>query len=138
MKLSPYLSFDGNCETAMNYYKDILGGEITTQMRYSEAPEEMPVPDNMKDKIMHCTLTFNGQILMASDVMEEPPYKPGNNYHLSVSIPSDDKALAVYDKLLDGGVEIMPFKEVFWGGKFGMLVDKFGIQWMVSSEDMAA
>ena len=58
MKLNPYLTFNGNCEEAMNFYKDILGGEFSVQMRFSEAPPEMPVSDDLKDKIMHTTLEF--------------------------------------------------------------------------------
>ena len=134
MRLNSYITFKGNCEDAMNFYKDVLGGEFTTFMRFKETPPDaFPVPDFAKDLVMHCTLEFSGCTLMASDTIEEDKLKIGSNTSLSVNA-GDDEASAIYNGLLVGGQSIMPFEEAFWGGKFGMLVDKFGMQWMVSSE----
>ena len=133
MKIHPYLIFDGNCEEAISFYKDVLSGSVTMQSRFSDAPPEMPVSDSMKHKIMHCTLEFGDGLLMASDGMQGP-VSHGNNTHMSLSIPAEEEALAVFNGLSEGGQVTMPFEAVFWGGKFGMLTDKFGIQWMVSSQ----
>ncbi len=133
MKLNPYLTFNGNCEEAMNYYKDILGGEFLVQMRFSEAPPEIPFPDELKDKIMHTTLQFSGCSILASD-SGQGEVNQGNANHLSINVDSEEEALAIFKGLAENGQVAMPFETVFWGGKFGMLVDKYGVQWMVSTD----
>ena len=133
MQLNPYLAFNGNCEQAMRFYEDVLGGEIKLMMRFSEAPPEaFPVSEAMKNQIMHCTLEFNGCTLLASDNMQS---NHGNNFSLSINADDEEQAIKIFDSLLEGdGKTIMPFESVFWGGKFGMLVDQFGIQWMISTD----
>ena len=133
MKLHPYIGFKGNCEEAMQFYKTILNGNITMQSRFKEAPEGvMQVPEEAKDLIMHCTLEFDGNIIMGSDtLMEHVTF--GNNFSLSINT-TEEKAQAYFEKLSEGGQVLMPFGDAFWGGKFGMLSDKFGVQWMLSSE----
>jgi len=133
MKLHSYISFQGNCEEALNFYKDILNAEVTTLMRFNEAPKEvMQVPEEAKQLIMHATLEFDGNSLMMSDHMN-PEFSRGNSYSLSINA-TEDKATSIYNRLLDGGSVIMPLKEAFWGGKFGMLVDTYGVQWMFTTE----
>lgn len=135
MKLNMYLTFDGNCEEAINFYKDVFEGEITILSRFREAPPGiMQVPAGSENLIMPATLEFQECILMASDTIDREKFASGTNYSLSVNIADADKASAVYHSLVEGGNATMPFVDAFWGGKFGMLVDKFGIHWMVSSE----
>ena len=124
--------FDGNCEEALNYYKDIFDGEVVTLMRYKDGPPEYASP-GIENKIMHATLQFRGIDLLMSDAMMNPISK-GNANYLSVNVDNEDEALAIFNGLSDGGSTEMPFAEVFWGGKFGSLVDKFGVHWMVSAE----
>ena len=132
MKLNPYLAFNGNCEEAINFYKDVLDGEIIIMMRYSEAPPEtFPVSEDMKNLVMHCTLVFNGLTILASDNMHS---KPGNNFSLSINTDDEEQAVTLFNSLSENGQIIMPFNNVFWGGKFGMLLDKFGVQWMISTD----
>ena len=132
MKLNPYLAFNGNCEEAMRFYEDVLGGEIKRMMRFGEAPpDEFPVTEAMKNQIMHCTLEFDGCTIFASDNMQS---NAGNNFSLSINSDDEEQAVKIFESLLlKGGKVIMPFNEVFWGGKFGMLEDQFGIQWMMST-----
>ncbi len=137
MKLNPYVIFNGNCEEAMNFYRDILGGEFTMFMRYADAPDSMPVPDEMKNKVMHVTMEFSGATLMGADSMQGP-VSSGNNHHLSVSMEDEGEAITIYNALAEGGQQTMPFQEVFWGGKFGMLIDKYKNQWMISAEHTGA
>lgn len=134
MELNPYLSFQGNCEEAMNFYKKILGGEFEGGLRtYAHGGEHMKCKHEDKDKVMHVHLKTNDFSLMASDQMgDEFPYKRGNNITLSLTIDHSE-AKSIFNRLSEKGNAIMPFAEVFWGGKFGMLVDQFGIQWMVST-----
>ncbi len=132
MKLHPYLFFDGRCEEAMVFYKDVLGGKITTEMRYRDAPPDLEFPDDMKEKIMHMTLEASDLVLMACDSPNE--VNLGSHAHLSLSITSEEEALAIFNSLAEDGEITMPFADTFWGGRFGMITDKYGIQWMVSSQ----
>lgn len=137
MKIHTYLHFDGDCELAMNFYKDVLGGNFSTFMRFEDAPNEVyESPEAVKKLIMHCTLeTEGGALIMASDyVHDKIPLQKGNNISVSININEEVEALRVFNGLAKEGTIVMNFDSVFWGGKFGMLIDKFGIHWMVSSE----
>lgn len=132
MKCDVYLSFDGNCEEAMNFYQQAFGGEFTVVMRYSEGPPEY-ISEGKEDKIMHMTLSMkDGAELKGSDVFHQPVDK-GNAYHVSIGADSEEQGLEMFTALSDGATVTMPYQEVFWGGKFGSLLDKYGIQWMISS-----
>lgn len=135
MQLQSYLAFKGNCEQAINFYKDVFDAEVETLMRFKDAPENvMCVEDEFKEQIMHATLKFQDCILMLSDFISEQPFVTGNNYSISVNVKDEEEASAIFNSLAEGGFIAMPFEEAFWGGKFGMLIDQFGVQWMVSSE----
>jgi PhnB protein len=137
MKCDVYLSFDGNCEEAMNFYKNAIGGEFTVVMRYADGPKEYLVKGT-EDKIMHMTLSFpNGGELKGSDVFHQKVEK-GNAYHVSIGADSVEQGEEFFDKLNDGAEVTMPFGPVFWGGKFGSLKDKYGIQWMISTPHTGA
>lgn len=138
MQLDCYLSFAGNCEEALNFYAQCLGGKVSTLMRYSDAPKDsgMDVPPDWNNKVMHGTVDADGAQIMASDV---PPSMGGggkfSGFSVSVYIKEDAaKARKVFDALAAGGKVTMPFAPPFWGGQFGSLVDKFGVPWMVSTE----
>lgn len=132
MKCDVYLTFDGNCEEALNFYKEVFDGEIVVIMRYSEGPPEYMV-EGKEDKIMHTTLSFgNGCELKASDTFHKPVVK-GNAYTVSILADDEEHGEQLFGKLSKGGSIEMPFQKVFWGGKFGNLVDQFGVQWMISS-----
>lgn len=125
--------FDGNCEEAINFYKDCLDGEIIYLGRYSESP--MEVPESHKDRIMHAGMDFWGGSIMASDHMESAGFTDnagGSNVHLSLNFEDADKMDDVFNKLGAGGKITMPLEKTFWGDKFGMLQDKYGFNWMFS------
>src|SRR6476659_2863374 len=126
MKLFPYVNFRGNCEEALNFYKEALNGEIVQLGRYGEYP--MKSPENIKDKIVHARLKFGDELIMASDIMDEHPVNTGDNISLSVECDNDRQLEQVFSKMSSGGKITMPLQEQFWGAKFGMLTDKFGIQ----------
>lgn len=135
MKLNAYIAFKGDCEKAINFYKDVFDGEITEFMRFSDAPEgTFEYPESAKNLIMHATLVFNDCTLLASDNIGEQ-MTIGNNFSLSFDADDEAQAQSVFSSLIEGGTVIMPFETVFWGGKFGMLLDSFGIQWMVSCNE---
>ena len=132
MKCDVYLTFDGNCEEAMLHYQDVFDGEINLMMRYSDGPPEYNSPD-IENKIMHTTMTFGTSCeLKASDNMGGAVNK-GNGYHVSILADDVDQGHAFFNGLAEGGQITMPFDNVFWGGKFGSVIDKFGVQWMVST-----
>ncbi len=132
MKCDVYLTFDGNCEEAMNFYKDVFNGEYQMVMRYSDGPPEYVV-EGKEDKIMHTTMTFgDGCELKASDSFHMPVQK-GNAYHVSILAENEDQGEDFFNGLSKDGQITMPYNDVFWGGKFGSLIDQFGVQWMISS-----
>jgi PhnB protein len=137
LQLDCYLSFAGNCEEALNFYAQCLGGKVTL-MRFDTAPKDsgMEVPPGWQNKVMHGTLEADGAQIMASDV---PPNMGGggkfSGFSVSVWVKQDvEKARKVFDALGAGGKVVMPFAQPFWGGHFGMVEDKFGVPWMVSTE----
>lgn len=132
MNCGIYLSFDGNCEEAMSYYQDVFNGKFTVIMRYSEGPPEYSNHE-IENKIMHQTLVFgNNCEIKASDDFHKPLTK-GNNFHVSILADDGESAHSYFVGLAKEGQIIIPFNDVFWGGKFGSCLDKFGIQWMISS-----
>lgn len=132
--IHPYLIFPGNTEAAFNFYKEIFGGEFNGLMRFKDSPEKDKVSGEWADKVIHVSYPVGDTTLMASD----PPYQwsgtlvAGNNFHLSYSADNRADADAKFNALSAGGTVYMPMAETFWGAYFGMLKDRFGIQWMVN------
>ena len=129
--VKPYLSFNGNCDEAINYYKDILGGEILFIQRYGESP--MP-SEGVENLVMHTTLKVGDSVIMASDRPPGQPASAGNNVSLAVGIDEPTQADAMFAKMAEGGSITMPIQETFWATRFGMVTDKFGINWMFNCE----
>lgn len=125
--ITPYLTFNGTCRQAMTFYKDILGGELQL-MDFASSP--MDVPDEAKNYIMHAVLTNNNVTLMASDAMPNQPITNGNSVSLSINCQSVDEINQLFNSLAEGGQITMPLDDTFWGARFGMLIDKFGTNWM--------
>lgn len=128
-QLNPYLAFGGTCEEAMKFYKDAFGGELHMQT-FGESPQE--VPDDYKKKIMHAELKADGIHLMASDTMPGHVVNNGDNITLSIGMTDLDEQGKLFHKLSAGGKVTMPLQDTFWGARFGMLIDKFGIHWMLN------
>jgi len=132
MQLIPYLTFNGNCEEALHFYETVFNGEITSVNRYEGAP--MPMPPGYENKILHASLQFEGNTIMLCDAMPGSDYTPGNNYSLSVNIPQVITMDALFYKLAQGGTITMPLQDTFWGARFGMIKDKFGMNWMFNCD----
>lgn len=135
-----YLTFNGNCEEAFNFYRSVFGGEFTYVGRF----KDMPPQDGPKmseadgDKIMHITLPISKETsLMGSDTGGEwaASFVQGNNFSISVSVDQKDEADRIYQALAKGGKATMPMSQTFWGSYFGMLTDPFGINWMISYDE---
>lgn len=131
-----YLNFNGNCEEAFTFYKSVFGGEFTHLGRFGEMPdtEENQVPEADKEKIMHVGLPIGTSSLMGSDTAGEwaQSFVQGNNFSISITADSKEEADKLFNALASGGQITMPMDNTFWGDYFGMLTDKFGINWMVS------
>lgn len=132
--LNPYLNFNGNTEEVFNFYKSVFGGEFAMLMRFSNTPPEMNMPESEGNKIMHVALPIGkGSMLMGSDVPDAyPKATTGTNFYISVTADSEEQANQIFNGLAAGGNVGMPLGKAFWGSLFGMLTDKFGINWMVS------
>jgi PhnB protein len=134
--INPYLTFNGNCEQAFNFYKSVFGGEFPYVGRFSEMPpqEGFEIPEEMKNQIMHISLPISEEtILMGSDAGEDwgPKNVVGNNISISISTSSKEEADRLFEKLSEGGRVTMPIESTFWGDYFGMCIDQFDINWMV-------
>lgn len=135
MHIEPYLFFDGQCEAALNFYAQCLGGQIAVLHRYEGSPMEAQLPPEWKHKVMHATLDAGGQRFMASDRMPGQPFGGHAGFSMSVNLPKDPvRGETVFKALATGGMVTMPFALTFWGAHFGMLVDKFGVGWMVNCD----
>lgn len=127
----PYLNFDGNTREAMEFYKRCTGGTLAIQ---SFADAKMAVPPGTENRIVHAHLTSGSGELMASDTMPGQPLQQGNNVHVSVQCDSVDEIDRLFKGFSDGATITMPLADQFWGAKFGMLIDKFGVNWMFNCE----
>jgi PhnB protein len=131
MQLSPYLNFNGQCEAAFKFYERVLGGKIEAMITYAGTPAEEHAPPELRNKILHARLIVGGDALMGSDA---PPDRYDAPKGFSVSLQIDDPADAerIFHALTENGIVQMPIQQTFWADRFGMLVDQFGIAWMVN------
>lgn len=126
--IKPYITFTGNCEEAINFYKDKLGGEALFMQRYGESPMKGMGPD---DAIMHASIKIGNSIIMCSDnCSKEHPTTVGNNISLAMGADDAAQAESMFERMSEGANIIMPMQETYWAERFGMLTDKFGINWM--------
>ena len=130
-QLNGYLFFNGNCAEAMNFYAKTLGGKVDL-MKVGSSPAAAQMPPGSGDLIIHARLELpGGAVLMASDWLDQAPYRPMQGFNLSIGYPSADEAHRTFDLLVEGGNAPMPFGKTFFAEGFGMLTDRFGTPWMV-------
>lgn len=131
MHTTPYLSFEGNCREAMEFYRDLFGGEIQQIFSYGESPMAAEMPEDTHHWIMHSHLTFDGAELMGAD---GPPPEGGGRDNVRVALMIEDAAEAerIFAGLAEGGEASMPMQQTFWVERFGMCTDRFGIGWLVN------
>jgi PhnB protein len=134
MQPTAYLFFPGNCAEALKCYADVFGGEIIATMPASELPPEYPIPDDRKNWVLHATLKIGDGHLMASDDVFLDA-SPMAGCAVNVSLPSVEKAKAAFDALAQDGEIEMAFEPTFWAAGFGSLTDRFGIKWMIGTDE---
>ncbi|MBP6302024.1 MAG: glyoxalase/bleomycin resistance/extradiol dioxygenase family protein [Bacteroidia bacterium] len=132
MQLNAYLTFNGSCEAAFTFYHSVLGGELAPFSRFGESP--VAVGEEDKNRVMHVTLTFENNVLMGSDSMPGQPLTVGDNISLSLNIPQIMDMEKVFQRMAEGGTVTMPLQDTFWGARFGMLRDRFGVNWMFNCD----
>lgn len=135
-KLNTYLFFDGQCEKAMRFYAKSLGGEVVMMLKNGDMAPENQMPGADPDLIMHARIAIGDQVLMASDAPKDRYHKT-QGVAVSVLVDTPADARRVFDALAQGGQIHMPLEKTFWAESFGMLVDQFGISWMVNCENAA-
>ena len=133
MELNPYLSFDGRCEAAFKFYEKALGGKIVAMLTYGETPMAEQSPAEWRGKIAHARLSVGDRLLMGSDA---PPdrYEPAKGTSVILGVDQPAEAERVFKALSEKGAVCMPIEETFWARRFGMVVDQFGIPWMINCE----
>lgn len=129
-QINAYLNFNGNCRDAMTFYQACLGGELSLQT-VGESPMAGNMPAEAKDRIMHASLIKGGLVLMGSDMMGAE-LKSGNQITLSINCSNEEEINTFFANLSAGGQIQDPVADMFWGAKFGALIDKFGISWIVN------
>jgi PhnB protein len=133
MQVQPYLFFEGRCEEAIEFYRSAVGAEVSTLMRFKEAPDQAAMNPGNDEKVMHAHLKIGESAVLMSDG------RCGGNasfagFSLTLSVGSEAEAAKAFDALTVGGQVTMPLAKTFFASQFGMLTDRFGVTWMVMSE----
>jgi PhnB protein len=134
MQMTAYLSFKGQCEEAFRLYEQCLGGQLGAIFRYSGSPMADQVPGDWGDKVMHGSLTVAGQVLNGGDVSPDQ-YEAPKGFSLSLQIKDEADAERIFHELAKDGRVIMPLQQTFWALRFGHVVDRFGIPWLINCEE---
>ena len=131
----PYLGFDGNCAEAMRFYEKTLGGKIRVMMSAADTPMADQIPKEFAHRIMNAQLELpGGSLLYAGDAPAHIPYEGIKGISLALNYDSVEEAELVFNALAKDGTVTMPFSPTFWAKKFGMLIDQFGVAWIINGE----
>jgi|ERR1017187_486069 PhnB protein len=134
MQLNAYLYFNGQCEEAFKFYEQLLGGKIEAMFPHAGTPAEQYVPPEWRDKIMHARLTVGGSVLMGSDAPPGHYHEASKGFSVNIGLQEPEEAERIFHALAENGKVNMPIEKTFWAERFGMLVDRFGIPWMINCE----
>ncbi len=131
MKVSPHLTFDGQCESAFKFYERCIGGRIVTMLTWRDSPMAEQAPLEWHDKILHATLTVGDSVLTGADVVPEQ-YEQPKGFFVQLGLDDPGDAERIFAVLAEGGTVQMPIQKTFWARRFGVLVDQFGIPWEIN------
>ena len=134
MQINPYLSFDGQCEEAFTFYARCFGGQLGQIFRYAGSPMAGQAPPDWQNKVMHGNLTIGGLELMGADVVAPGSHEGSKGFSLSIQIQDATEAERIFRELSAGGRVMMSLEKTFWAERFGMVVDRFGIPWLINCE----
>jgi PhnB protein len=136
LQMTPYLTFKGQCEAAFTFYQECLGGQLGAIFRYAGSPMAEQAPAGWGDKIMHGSMTIGDQVLMGADIAPDQ-YEAPKGFSLSLQMKSTAEAERIYGQLATDGRIVVPLAKTFWADRFGMVVDRFGIPWLINCEGAA-
>ncbi|NUT76114.1 VOC family protein [Pseudomonas sp. C1C7] len=134
MKINPYLIFNGDCKAAFTFYAQALKGQLEVMMTFGESPAAEHFPKDLHNLIIHTRLSVGDQAIMGSDTTPDRPVDAMSGCSVSLNVDSIKEAEQVFCALAEGGTVQMPLEATFWAARFGMLVDRFGVSWMVNCE----
>ena len=134
--LNTYINFKGNCREAFEFYRSVFDGEFAILEAFRNGPQDMGIPEEELDNIMHVSLPIGDSVLMGSDTPSifEGSHVVGTNISISVSPESKDEANRLFGSLSEGGSVAMPMADMFWGSYFGYCTDRFSINWQINYE----
>jgi PhnB protein len=127
-RLNPYLSFEGNCREAMNFYKEALDGELFLQTVGEMPAMAAKMPPHMQNSVLHSTLTSGDMVIMASDLNRNKAIE-GNTIGIIINCETEEELNIFFSKLSSGGKVVEPLTDMPWGGRYGAIIDQFGKQW---------
>ena len=133
MQVTTYLSFNGQCEAAFTLYEQVLGGRLGPMFRYAGSPMADTVPPEWQNKIMHGSLTIGEHVVMGGDVAPDR-YEAPKGFSLSINMKSAPEAEEIFRELVTEGRVLLPLEKTFWAERFGMVIDRFGVPWMINCE----
>jgi PhnB protein len=133
-QINPYLNFNGTADKAIQLYQSALGAKVENIMRFGDAAGGMPVAPADKNRVLHAVLNLGPSAIMLSDTMSDQPVGAGGNVHITLDFDDAGEMTAKFDALGAGGKVTMPLQDTFWGARFGMLTDAYGIHWMFNCE----
>ncbi|WP_247842641.1 VOC family protein [Pseudomonas sp. MWU12-3103b] len=134
MRINPYLIFNGNCREAFTFYEQALQGKLEAMMTYGETPAAEHVPKEHHNLVNHTCLKVGDQMIMASDTTPDRPTGGMSGCSISLNVDSIAEAERVFNALAKDARVDMPLQTTFWAARFGMLVDRFGVSWMINCE----
>ena len=133
MQMNPYVNFKGQCEAAFKLYEQCLGGQLGPMFRYAGTSLAEQVPADWQEKVMHGSITIGEQVLQGADVAPHL-YEEPKGFSLSLQMTSTTEAERIFHMLSRDGTIVMPLEKTFWAARFGVLVDRFGIRWLINCE----
>ncbi len=133
MRYVPYLSFNGNCREAFEFYAKVFDGEIKGMFTHADAPSTEEIPAELHGRIMNAYMVADGAELMGADFMMqgEGDVKP-SGFCVSIHLENEDRARRIFDAFAEGGMIFIPYGPSFWAKQFGMVTDRFGTPWMIN------
>lgn len=136
LRMNPYLVMDGNAKEAIQFYEKALDAQVIMVQTFGEMPAnpDFPLPDSARDRISHALLKVGETDLMFSDTFPGQPVQSSNQVQVCIMTDQAEQAKRIYEALREDGQVVMPLQETFWSPAYGIVADKFGVNWNISTE----
>lgn len=136
LRMNPYLIMDGNAKEAIQFYEKALDAKVVMVQTFGEMPAnpDFPLPESARDRVSHANLTVGETVLMLSDTFPGQPVQSSNQVQICIMTDAPEHAKQIYEALREGGKVVMPLQETFWSPAYGIVADKYGVNWNISTE----